>query len=129
MLKKKPHYAKYFTELEEELDDKEAFFKTHFKDGNFTQLNPEQAKVLSHNRLSNIFNADELPQGMYNSQSTDMAIHDQPQVEELVSQAPRLDRRDYMKIYYPYQDVNALGFAVEALEEANYCMQKPEEII
>ena len=51
-----------------------------------------------------------------------MAIHDQPQVEELVSQAPRLDRRDYMKIYYPYQDVNALGFAVEALEEANYCM-------
>ena len=58
MLKKKPHYAKYFTELEEDLDDTPKFLsnlRNSREAMNLPYLTITQTKALYNNRLSNMF--------------------------------------------------------------------------
>ena len=56
MLKKKPHYAKYFTELEEEMDDHQLFLANHASLRAINdKLDPASSNAVYRNRLSSIF--------------------------------------------------------------------------
>ena len=56
MLKKKPHYAKYFTELEEEMDDHQLFLANHASLRAINdKLDPASSNAVYRNRLSSLF--------------------------------------------------------------------------
>ena len=55
MLKKKPHYAKFFTELEEEMDDRHLFISNHESMQSCRNLDAAEANALYRNRLSAVF--------------------------------------------------------------------------
>lgn len=59
MLRKKPHYAKYFTELEDEMDDESLFISNHKSMRAMKEIDPTMAMADYRNRLSSMFRVGE----------------------------------------------------------------------
>ena len=55
MLKKKPHYAKYFTELEEDIGDDQFFNSNPYHASIIEGIDPAQSNAVYRNRLSSLF--------------------------------------------------------------------------
>lgn len=126
MLKKKPHYAKYFTELEEDLDDTPKFLsnlRNSREAMNLPYLTITQTKALYNNRLSNMFdNSQDLSQSNRLDNTVDL-----DEKEPIVGMAPRLTLQDLNNIQNPYADIMCLESALDGLDDANLSMISPED--
>ena len=124
MLKKKPHYAKYFTELEDDIDDNQLFLMNHASMRNAQDPAANISGTSSgmeffRNRISSMFQ---------NNKSCALEGHNTGASnweEAPLGFTPKLTREDLMSFERPDADKHALESALDALDDANFTMIYP----